>query len=126
MAPSVKTAQRWNNRTLISATVKLAFWRLRQTWGLLLMTGVGIVAAVMLVCAVALYSRTAMTAGLQGIFVTNSQNTDIIVRSASARISTSTINQVTHVLNQEYRKNLGPYIDPTQFSIETPPFVLVT
>src|ERR1051326_5571139 len=43
MPSTVKTTQRWNNRALISATVKLAFWRFRQTWELLLVTGVGIV-----------------------------------------------------------------------------------
>lgn len=126
MPSTVKTTLRWNNRALISATVKLAFWRLRQTWGLLLVTGVGIVAAVMLVCAVILYSRVALSAGLQNIFITSSQKTDIIVRGDSKQISTPTINKLTQVLNQEYRKNLGPYLDPTQFSIETPPFVLVT
>src|SRR6266550_3648989 len=51
-----------------SSTMVLAVILLRKTWGLLLITCLGFVAAVMLACAVPLYSDVSMTAGLRGAF----------------------------------------------------------
>lgn len=42
--------------------VTLASWRLRRTWGLLAVIGLGVMAAVTLVCVVPLYSEVAMSA----------------------------------------------------------------
>ena len=43
---------RQNGRTSFSSLVTLARWQLRQTWRLLLIAGIGIIAAVLLVCAI--------------------------------------------------------------------------
>ena len=56
---------------------------MRQAWGLLLVTGVGMLAAVMLVCTVPLYSKIAMTAGLRDVLNSYSQNGDIVVHGLS-------------------------------------------
>ncbi len=112
-------------RTLIPPTVTLAFWRLRKTWGLLLITGIGIVAAVMLVCTVPLFSEIAMTAGLRGVLTSPSNNSSIYVYSASSRISVSVINQTTQSLNQDFQKNLGRYLAPPQFSLLPKPFPIL-
>jgi len=112
-------------RTLIPPAVTLAFWRLRQAWGLLIMTAVGMIAAVTLVCAVPLYSQIAATAGLRGILSSPPGNADIVVRSNSKRISLSFITQVTQHLDREFHKNLGPYLGTAQFSIDTQPFELL-
>jgi hypothetical protein len=53
MTYPTETARKRNSKTVV-ATVRLARWQLRAAWGLLVMTGIGIVAAVMLVCAVPL------------------------------------------------------------------------
>ena len=45
----------------------LALWQLRQTWRLLLIVGVGIIAAAMLVCVVPLYTQVTTTAGLRSV-----------------------------------------------------------
>ncbi len=50
-----QSTRRQYSKASLPSTLKLARWQLRQSWGLFLITGVGIVAAVMLVCAVPLY-----------------------------------------------------------------------
>src|SRR5437764_15166796 len=60
--------------------VTLAGWRVRQTWRLLLITGIGILAAVMLLCAVPLYSEGSMCAGLRGVLSISGHTSDDSVR----------------------------------------------
>jgi hypothetical protein len=61
MARSAKAPDLKGGRTLFPPTVKLAVILVRKTWGLLLITGLGFVAAVMLACAIPLYSDVSMT-----------------------------------------------------------------
>ncbi len=84
-------ASRRGGRMLIPPVVTLAAWRVRQTWRLLLVTGAGIIAAVMLVCAVPLYSDVSMSAGLRSALSTSFQTSDIIVQGSSAQISAQII-----------------------------------
>src|SRR5947209_5063290 len=70
----------------LASTTRLARWQLRQTWRLLLVVGLGIVASVVLVCVVPLYSQVTMTAGLRSILTTFPQNADTIVISSSSQI----------------------------------------
>lgn len=102
-----------------SAALTLAVWQLRQTWGLLLVTGAGIVAAVMLVCAVPLYSEVAMSAGLRGVLTVSAQTTDVVVSSTSEQISLPVIDKATRNLDRELQQYLGPYLGGSEFSIET-------
>src|SRR5579863_4304131 len=100
--------------------VTLARWRVRQTWRLLLITGLGMIAAVMLVCAVPLYSDVSQSIGLRGVISTSYQSSDIQVGSVSAVISKARIDQATSNLNSEFYKKLGPYLKPLEFSLHVP------
>lgn len=120
MSRSAKKPPASRGRTLLLPTIMLALVRLRKTWGLLLVVGVGIVAAVMLACAVPLYSDVSMTAGLRGALTSSSQNADIVVNSTAEQISPAAIGQATQVLNQEFHDKIGPYLSPPQFSIQAP------
>ncbi|HLZ21246.1 MAG TPA: FtsX-like permease family protein [Ktedonobacterales bacterium] len=61
-----KGAARKRRRTArLPAGVTLALWRGRRMWRLLLVAELGVVAAVLLVCAVPLFSQVTMTAGLE-------------------------------------------------------------
>ncbi len=113
-------------KTLVPSTLTLALLRLRKTWGLLLITGAGFVAAVMLACAVPLYSNVSMTAGLRGALTSSAQNSDIIVNSTSEQINPGKINLATQELNTELQDKIGPYLEPPQFSIQTPVLPIVT
>src|SRR5579884_2007077 len=123
MADSAKGRQP-RGKTVVPPTVTLALWRLRRTWRLLVITGVGMVAAVMLVCAVPLYSQVSMTAGLGGILNAAPQNADIIVYSVGEQISASFLNKVNGELNQQFQQTLGPYLLPPQFSVQTQVYFL--
>ena len=118
MAHSKKFTEQGNTGN-VPASLTLARWQLRKTWGLLLVTGAGIVAAVMLVCAVPLYSEIAMTAGLRGVLTASAQTTDIVVSSTSKQVDTPVINKATQTLNHKLQQNLGPYLGSSEFSIET-------
>jgi len=119
MARSNYVVQRHGGLIFVPPTVTLALQRVRQAWGLLLVTGVGILAAVILVCTVPLYSKIAMTAGLRDVLNSYSQNADIVVHSISGQIALPYIDKATTSLNREFQNNLGPYLGSSQFSIET-------
>ncbi len=123
MADSAKGRQP-QGKAVVPATVTLALWRLRRTWRLLVITGVGMVAAVMLVCAVPLYSQISMTAGLRGILNASPQNADIVVYSVGEQINTQFLNKVNGELNQGFQQLLGPYLLPEQFSVQTEVYFL--
>src|SRR6266699_3658965 len=125
MARSTNTPLHNGARTVVPPTVTLALWRLRRTWGLLFVTGLGMVAAVLLVCAVPLYSDISMTAGLRGILTSSAQNSEIAVHSTSLQIDASTYNGITQQLDNVFQTHLGPYLAPSAFSIETPEYTLL-
>src|SRR5579885_2434924 len=127
--------QRSRGKALVPPTVTLALWRLRRTWRLLVITGVGMVSAVMLVCAVPLYSQVSLTAGLRDILNAAPQNADMIVYSVGEQINESFLNKVNSelnqqfqrllkLLNQQFQQTLGPYLLPPQFSVQTQVYFL--
>ncbi len=116
--------QRSRGKALVPPTVTLALWRLRRTWRLLVITGVGMVSAVMLVCAVPLYSQVSLTAGLRDILNAAPQNADMIVYSVGEQINESFLNKVNSELNQQFQQTLGPYLLPPQFSVQTQVYFL--
>lgn len=117
MASSVQTQSANVGRTLLPPTLTLAWQRIRKTWGLLLLTELGMLGAVLLACVVPLYANVTMTAALRSTL--NAQSTDIVVRTLPQLVSSSVIGQTTHALDKELGHMLGPFLDPTQFSIET-------
>jgi putative ABC transport system permease protein len=119
MAHSAKMPPPSGGKTLFPPIVTLALIQLRKTLGLLLITGVGFVAAAMLACAVPLYSDIAMTAGLRGALTSSSQGADIVVQSFAEQINQQKIDGTTYALNQEFRSKLGPYLSSPQFTIQT-------
>jgi putative ABC transport system permease protein len=125
MARSNHLVQRRGGWIFVPPTVTLAFQRVCETWGLLLVTGVGMLAAVMLVCTVPLYSKITRTAGLRNALNSYSQNGDIVVHGRSRQGSLPDISNATSYLNQEFQSKLGPYLSTTQFSIETQTFLIL-
>jgi putative ABC transport system permease protein len=99
--------------------ITLAGWRVRETWKLLVVTGLGIIAAVLLVCSVPLYSDVSMSAGLRGVLSTSYQASDIVVQAQSPVISSTFISKATQELNAEFQNRLGAYLGPLEFSVQT-------
>jgi hypothetical protein len=100
--------------------VTLALWQLRQTWRLLLIAGVGIIAAVILVCAVPLYSQVAMSAGLRESLNSSPSASFIAINSSAPLISRASFQTVEQQLNQEMQNNLGEFVNSgPQVSIQS-------
>ncbi len=113
-------------RASMPATVVIAFSRIRQVWSLLLLTCIGMIAAVLLSCTIPLYTNVAMTAGVRGVLADSSQNSDIVVRSLSGRITSPIIHNVTQELNSKFQRTFGSVLIAPQFSIETQYFPVAT
>jgi putative ABC transport system permease protein len=119
VASSAKLPKTRGGKTLYPPSMMLTFILSRKAWGLLLITGLGFVAAVMLACAVPLYSDVSMTAGLRGALTSSSANADIVVQSFAEQINQQKIDETTNILNQEFKDKLGSYLSSPQFTIQT-------
>jgi putative ABC transport system permease protein len=104
---------------MIRSILILASWRLRRTWGLLLLMSLGMVAAVALVCLVPLYSEVVMTAGLRDTINAAGANADAFVQGTSNDISASVIDRTSQNINHEFKRRLGSYIGSQQFFVTT-------
>jgi hypothetical protein len=103
----------------------LARWRLQQTWRLLLVTGLGILAAVVLICTVPLYSQVAMTAGLRDVLSATPQDSEITVHAETAAFSSRFSQETDGPLRAFMQEHLGQYLNTTpQFSIVTQPLTV--
>lgn len=118
MARSITTLARKNSSSSFLSTVKLARWQIRQTWRLLLITGIGILIAVVLLCTVPLYAQIAISAGVRGALRATPEGTSITVHSSSEQVSQAKINSVEQILNQEFHDKLGAYASTPQFSLQ--------
>jgi len=125
MARSTPTPKQRGSKPRIPPTMMLAFWRLRQTWRLLFVTGIGIIAAVMFVCSVPLYSDVTMSAGLRDALTSSAQSSDVVVQSTAENLDVSHVADASRELAQLFQKNLGPYLNPVHFSIETSAFPML-
>ena len=112
-----RTSKR-RRKNLFLPTLTLAAWRLRQTWRMLLLTGLGTVAAVMLVSAVPLFSEIALSAGLRGVVAADPLAGQLVVQSQGLLTTASQVQQVQKQLDRYVRQDLGSYAEasPT-FSI---------
>lgn len=107
------------NRALLPPALTLAWQRSRQSWGWLCVIELGVLGAILLACAVPLYTSVTMTAAVRATLNTSAQNTDIVVRSLPQLVSLPVITQTTQILNRELTQALGPYLQPVQLSLET-------
>ncbi|GCE04623.1 ABC transporter permease [Dictyobacter aurantiacus] len=81
MSRSGQKVQFAGKRAWLPAAVPLAWWQLRRTKGLLLVVGLGVLAAVICVCVAPLYTQVAMTAGLQEALDSTPGNASISIVS---------------------------------------------
>src|SRR5258708_22706504 len=90
MNRATSTLQPPTGRHLVTSVVTLALWRWRQHWFLLLMTGLGMIAAMIIACAVPLLSQTMLTAGLRGVLRASPTSSEITLTDRkSTRLNSS-------------------------------------
>ncbi|HET8841232.1 MAG TPA: FtsX-like permease family protein, partial [Ktedonobacteraceae bacterium] len=100
----------------------LAFQRMRATWRMLCLVALGMLASVIIVCTVPLYSQVTMTAGLRAILTSYGQNADIVVRGSLSTVSRNGIDQLTRNIDTTFQRDLGRYLRPVQLSLQSPLF----
>lgn len=104
----------------------LAFWQIRQTWFLLLMTGVSITIAVMLACTLPLYSRVAETAGLRNVLSPPSETANLTIHASMNAMSSNIVNGVDELMKIFTSESFGNSIQSSpQFSIQLDGFYVV-
>ena len=101
-----------------SSVMTLASWRLRRTWFLLLITTLGMVAAVVLTCAVPLFSTITTTGSLRSVLREQSDSTQLEFDMNPLGISSRLVHDLQQQVNPIFRQSLGQYVSsPAQFAL---------
>jgi FtsX-like permease family len=106
--------------TLIPPTFSLAFSRLRQTWRLLLITELGLVGAVLLVCAVPLFSQVAVSSGLRAALAGSPGGPALTISLYALSPTPDSARQSGAQVDSLVQDQLGPYLaGKPSFSAQT-------
>src|SRR5215469_10104379 len=128
MASPPITLARRSTLVLLPAIVRLAWWRLTQMWRPLLVTWLGMISMVVLVCSVPLFTQVSSTAGLRSALtaVPLSQQR-ISVSFISMHPTSDQVLQAQQQINQAVQSNLGSYINgAAHFSVTLPSLTVQT
>ena len=112
MAQASRKSARPRNQSTLASIMILARWRVQRTWGLLVLTGIGMLAAVTVVCTVPLYSEIALTAGLRGVLNATPQSAELIIQGYGHVVSPATVDRDYQELNAVMQQQLGAYLQP--------------
>ncbi len=123
MALTAKRVQIERSASILSIAT-LALWRLRQTWFLLCITTLGMIAAVVIIGAIPLFTSVITTAGLRNVLNATPENADIAVNASTLGISAPIMQSVHTQMNGTMRQNLGSLVQETQFALVTSTFAL--
>ncbi len=123
MAHSFRQTQLTN----LSTAMTLMAWRWRQQWLLLLVTGLGTLAAMTLICSLPLFSSVMVTAGLRASLRASPDNPKIEAQMSLAGLSSATINSATGQLSALFQHDLSSYVNTSgnlSSQIEVPGWVM--
>ncbi|HEY0756994.1 MAG TPA: FtsX-like permease family protein [Ktedonobacteraceae bacterium] len=123
MARSVRKQLRPGGLSRAAAAITLAWWQIRLSWRLLLVVGTGMVAAVLLVCTVPLYSQVALSAGLRDALSAPGESS-VTIHSIAPLISQQATGKVAEEIQQEVEQNIGQFLASSQFSAQSPALLL--
>ncbi len=110
MALSTKGLVPHGKSALLLSIITLATWRLRQSWLLLAITGLGMVASVMLACSVPLFSQVSTTVGLREVLNASPESPYIYLEKDYYKITPSIVHSIGQQLTSPVQKSLGQYI----------------
>lgn len=107
----------------VSSVLTLAAWRWRQHWFLLLVTALGMIAAVTIVCTAPLLSEVMQTAGLRSVLSETAQSSEVSMNVSVQYLSSQVVGNIFEAINTPIQRHLGAYLQPSQqFEIQTPKF----
>lgn len=120
--PTQPTSKEWvrrGTRSTLSSMGVLARWQLRQTWRLLIVTGIGLLAAVALVGMIPLYAQVSESAGLRSALEADPQSTFLQVHAQNPLFNSTALNDVQQQLTQIMQQNIGAAITtPPDLSVQ--------
>jgi ABC-type lipoprotein release transport system permease subunit len=126
VSAAAPSAIRRRRARIIPSSFTLATWRLRQVWKLLLIAGLGNIAAVLLVCVVPLFTQIALDAGVRNALSKQSGSSQIFINAFAPSPTQQDISALQKQLDGIFKTDMGPYVasGEPQFSV-TLPFVMV-
>jgi ABC-type lipoprotein release transport system permease subunit len=106
---------------MLLSTATLAVWRLRRMWGMLFITELGMIAAVLLLCAAPLYSHVALTAGLRDVLTAERDSATLSASLHLNSASSYSVSDGTYDVNQSIQNaGLHNYMSgSSQFVVES-------
>lgn len=114
-------------RSISIAFVTLAFGRMRQAWLMLLLTSIGMIAAVMMVCTIPLLSAIMTTAGLRDTLNSSSSNREITLYASTVGLSPQVVQNIQHQLDPYFQQSIGNYVKPSaSFSLQVAGFTFTS
>src|SRR5215469_690063 len=124
MASSTSTLPQQNSLLVLPAIARLARWRFKQMWRFLLVTWLGMLAMVVLVCTGPLFSRVATSAYVRSLIANAPDGVYVTVDAISTHPTQEQLQQIEQQANQlVQRSTLGSYLHATpQVIVQTPPF----
>ncbi len=124
---SAQNTDRRPRRSLTPSLLTLTLWRLRQVRFLLLLTCVGITAAVMIVCAVPLFSTVTTTAGLRGSLTATPTSSEITLDTTTQGLSTGIVQNIQQQFAPIFQHDLANYLSSTTaFTLRGSGFTIVS
>jgi hypothetical protein len=106
-------------RSTFASMATLARWQLRPTGRLLVLIGLGLLTAVVLVCAIPLYVQVSLSAGIRHTLEANPQNLVLTVHADSHLFDTGRTSGVQSQVDSLVQENLGTNaLLPPTFSIQ--------
>ncbi len=101
-----------------SSVLTLASWRLRRTWFLLLITTLGMIAAVVIACAVPLFSVITTTEGLRSTLREQPYSAQLDLDMNPLGLSSHLVHDLQHQIDPTFQQSLSKYMsNPPQFAL---------
>jgi hypothetical protein len=114
------------SRSTLASTLSLASSRWRNTWFLLLVMTLSMVAAVIIVCTVPLLANVINTAGLRHKLRANPDGSEIEINTVTLGISTPVATNVRDTFAGLVKQDLGSLAQPSQFVIVSSDYTFAT
>ncbi|MGZ3584722.1 MAG: hypothetical protein ACXWP6_19560, partial [Ktedonobacterales bacterium] len=103
-----KAPVRRGNAGLILPAFVVARSQLRQTWRLLTLIGISMVVAAILVCAVPLFSRLTITAGMRAALAADPDNALLLASGYPLTVSSAVFHKAQDTIDGDVRSYVGP------------------
>ncbi len=98
----------------------IVFGQMRHSWLLLVTTAIGMIAAVVMVCAIPLFTSIMTTAGLQNTLAATPDGSQFTLDASTAGLSRPVIQGLEQQIVPQVQQHMGTYLGtPPRFSVQT-------